>query len=174
MRTKLVFTLIFSLFFNLTICYSQVKNCNLTFLDSNNVKQDYSDVNLLSFDSDILTISKSFSIHKLHLKDIKALEFLGSTNSPRGLLIGAAVGLSLGIAAVIALSGGSFHGSSDKGVNPLAVIGGGLVLALIGGLIGGSIHGTYRENVKVDFSELSLKQARIRIQNILKFYGSSE
>ncbi|MEO6693633.1 MAG: hypothetical protein ABIY50_05140 [Ignavibacteria bacterium] len=151
--------------------YCQLTDCSITYLDSNHVGQVFNDVTLISYNSDILTFAKNFSIHKLNIKNLKSLEYSGNTNSAKGLLTGAAIGLALGITFAIMISDISFHGSSKNDLNPLKVIGGGLILGGIGALIGGSIQGTHRENVRVDFSKLSLKQARIRIQNILKFYG---
>jgi len=135
------------------------------------VRQNYTNVSLHAFNSDILIFSESRSIHKLPIKDLQKLEYLGDSKSPKGFIIGAAIGFSFAIAASILLSGGSFDGHSEINISPGGAILGGLVFAVIGGMIGGSIQGTHRENFKVDFSNLSLNQAREKIKNTLSVYG---
>ncbi|MEO6693635.1 MAG: hypothetical protein ABIY50_05150 [Ignavibacteria bacterium] len=172
MRTKLMYILIFLFLFYNSYSNAQVENCNITILDSNNIRQDFYDVSLLSFKMDILTFTQGNSIQKINITDLKKLEYFGNTEAPSGLITGAAIGFAIGAAAVIGLTGLSFHGSTEAKVNPLGVIAGGIAVGFVGGLIGGSIQGIHREKVRVYFTEMSLSASRKKLNDIFKFYAN--
>lgn len=167
-----VFTLL-SMLLNYSFSFSQIKDCDITYFDSNYVMKSYSRVSLNSFNSDTLFFSESETTHRLYIKNLIEVEHTVS-RSHLGFIIGAAIGFSIGVTVAAVFSGRGFGGASGNKISTIGAISAGAFLGLIGGLIGGTIQGSPPENFQINFSELSLNQKRKELKNIFKQYVKSK
>lgn len=172
MRRIVILVLIFTITQSSSLCYSQqIGNCSIEILNANGLREIYTVVKLTSFKDDILSFRTQDSLYKVNIKEIISLEYPGKSTSSKGLIIGASIGCAIGIAAVFALRGITSHGSEQKKTNAFHLMGGGLFFAAIGGLIGGSIQGAFNERNKVNFSGMSAKDVRRKLDSIFNVYG---
>jgi len=169
-KSKIFFCTLLSLLLNYSISFSQIKDCYITYFDSNHVMKSYSHVSLNSFNSDTLLFSESKTTHRLHIKSLIELEHTAS-RSHLGFVIGAAIGFSIGVTTAAIFSGRGFTGHGPK-ISTASAVDGGAILGVIGGIIGGAIQGSPAENFKIRFMDLSLNQKRKEVKNIFKQYGS--
>lgn len=165
---SLILILIFSLVSSNT--FSQVLNCNISFIDSNSVKRNYKFVSLESFYKDTLIFSDNFKLHKSDVRKITSLSYMTEKKKSTGFWIGAGIGAGLTILLALAASGFAAHSNSDSKLNPVTAILAGIVGGAIGGVIGNIFQPTHKELKKVNFNELSLKEKRRQIKTIFEFY----
>ncbi len=171
MRTKITFVFIIVTIVLSSKVFSQIDNCKLILLDSNNLRKTLNDISLISFQSDTLKYFNDSETGKAYTGKLISLSYTGNLKSPKGMIIGAAVGLGVYVAIVALLSGyEGGHPDFSVDLNFKEAVIGGLIFTFIGGILGGIFQSPEKAIEKIDFTELTLKQRREKIKNIFKFY----
>ncbi|MBK8981898.1 MAG: hypothetical protein IPM38_06145 [Ignavibacteria bacterium] len=170
--TSFIFLIIL---FNASSIFPQVKDCDISYLDSNHVRKSFYKIQLEQLRSDKLIFSESGNIHKVSLLNLKRIGYISDSRSPKGMLIGAGIGAGLVITLGI-LQSGDKGGHPDFSLNFGQVVAGTLVMAVIGGIIGGAIGGisNEKEYVSIDLSNSDLKKSRDIINQLFKKYNAGD
>ena len=92
MNTKIIFAILITSLFVNAAAYSQVKNCDISYLDSNQVRKNLRKVTFEKVISDSLAIAYPGNVQKIYLKDIINVGYMSESNPASGMLIGAAIG----------------------------------------------------------------------------------
>ncbi len=155
--------------------FPQVKDCDISYLDSNHVRKSSYKIQLEQLRSDTLIFSESGNFYKVPLLNLKRIGYFSDSRTPTGMLIGAGIGAGLVITIGILQSGDS-GGHPDFSLNFGEVVAGTLVMAVIGGIIGGAIGGisNKKEYVSIDLSNPDLKRSRDVIDLLFKKYNSGD
>jgi len=148
-KSKLFLYAIIAVLLNNSFSYTQIKDCDITFLDSNHVRKSYYIVSLNSFKSDTLVFSDSKVIHRIAIQNLARLGYKADSKTEKAILIGAGIGFSIVVIAAILLSGSDGH--PDYSLSVKQTVLGGFVLGVIGGVIGGLSQANKKEYVTVDF-----------------------
>ncbi|MBK9330887.1 MAG: hypothetical protein IPM96_00445 [Ignavibacteria bacterium] len=171
-KTSFIFLIIL---FSASSIFPQVKDCDISYLNSNHVRKSFYKIQLEQLRSDTLIFSESGNIYKVPLHNLKRIGYLSDSRTPTGMLIGAGIGAGLVITIGILQSGDS-GGHPDFSLNFGQVVGGTFIMAVIGGIIGGAIGGisNEKEYVSKDLSDSDLKRSRDVINLLFKKYNSGD
>ncbi|MFZ1321826.1 MAG: hypothetical protein WAT71_09750 [Ignavibacteria bacterium] len=177
MKSIIIFVILILTLLVITTTYSQVKNCDISYFDSNQVRKNFKKVTFEKVTSDSLAITVLGNVQKIYLKDIIKVGYMSETKPAQGILTGAIVGGGVILIAALLLSTSSSSENSDGYVDFSLTFGevvvGTLAGALVGGLVGGAISGfSVKKKYKtVDLTKLSLNESYEEINKILKTNG---
>lgn len=151
--------------------FSQIDNCKLILLDSNNLRKSFNNVSLISFQSDTLKYFNNSETEKAYTDKLISLSYTVNSKSQKGMIIGAAVGLGVYVAIVSLLSGhGGGHPDFSLDLDFKGAVIGGLFFTFVGGIIGGIFQSPEKTTEKIDFTNLTLKQRREKLNNVFNIY----